>query len=303
VWGVRVARSLPAADFVLCNTVTLPIWLKRLVPKAGKVAAVIARQPRGRSRVYGKVDLLLALSRSVSDQIGKENPRLADRIVRFPYPIDWSALSGPARPSAGVLTVGYVGRVHPEKGIELLLQAGERLAQRRDLPEWSLVVVGPVEVRQGGGGHGWWNGLLERSSPGLRARLVFRGPEFDADALARHYRSIDVFCYPSVAEGETFGVAVAEAMAAGCAPVVSGLACFEDLVVDGETGLVFDHTGEGAAERLAGALARLALDQKLRSGLAGRARSYSRRYDFPECAEALLATLGRLQAGTEPNIP
>src|ERR1051326_7475499 len=55
-WGVRVARALPAADVVICNTVTLPVWLRRMKPSAGRVAVVVARMPKGHGRAYGGVD-------------------------------------------------------------------------------------------------------------------------------------------------------------------------------------------------------------------------------------------------------
>jgi glycosyltransferase involved in cell wall biosynthesis len=117
-------------------------------------------------------------------------------------------------------------------------------------------------------------------------------PEFDPAKLALHYGALDIFCYPSLAEqGETFGVAVAEAMAAGGAPVVSGLACFNELVRNGDTGLVFAHTAPDAAQRLADTLGRLLLDGALRRDLAARAQAHARRYDFPASAATILTLL------------
>ena len=80
-------------------------------------------------------------------------------------------------------------------------------------------------------------------------------------------------------------MAVAEAMAAGAVPVVSGLACFRGLVNDGENGLVFDHTAPDATERLAAALAILLLNPERRRQLAARARPDVARFDFPADAE------------------
>ena len=106
---------------------------------------------------------------------------------------------------------------------------------------------------------------------------------------------MDVFCYPSVAErGETFGVAVAEAMAAGCAPVVSALDCFRELVRDGDTGLVFDHRAPDAPSRLAEAMAGLVRDSDARAAMAARAQAHARRFDYAESARALLPRLAKL---------
>ena len=78
-------------------------------------------------------------------------------------------------------------------------------------------------------------------------------------------------------------------MAAGAAPVVSGLACFRDFARDGETALVFDHTAPDAAGRLAGALTRLLRDAALRTWLSTAARIEAKRFDFPIYAETMLA--------------
>ena len=300
VWGLRVTRALPPADIVVTNTVALPVWVRRVKPSAGRVVAVIARMPKGQIRFYGQVDLLFALSPAVTASIAAENPRLTSRIVPFPLPIDWPALSTGACPGRvptppKPLTLGFVGRLHPEKGLELLLSAAALLSARDDLPPWRLHLVGPVAIPSGGGGAAWFEAIRQRIGGALGQRLEIFPPEFDGAKLTQRYQALDIFCYPSLAaQGETFGVAVAEAMAAGAVPVVSGLACFHDLVRDGETGLVFDHTAPDAVIRLADALARLLADRPLRQELARRAQAHARRYDFAESARAVLALLAPL---------
>jgi glycosyltransferase involved in cell wall biosynthesis len=296
-WGVRVSRVLPAADVVVCNSPTLPAWLGRVRPAAGRVVAVVARMPKGQGRMYDRVDLILSLSEVVGTRLRAENPALAAKIAPFPFPIDWSlhrrASAQPAHPAS--VTIGFVGRVHPEKGVRLLLAAAARLASRPGLPAWRLEIIGPVSVPAGGGGEAFRDALVAEFGPGLGARLAFSPPEFDAARLALRYGAMDIFCYPSLADrGETFGVAVAEAMAAGCAPVVSTLECFNGLVADGQTGLVFDHTAPEAAGRLADALAQLITDPALRRELATRAQAHVRRFDFAESARAVLADFERV---------
>lgn len=297
IWGLRVTRALPVADIVITNTVALPVWLRRLKPSAGRVVAAIARMPKGQIRFYGGVDLLLSLSPALTARIIADRPTLAARIAPFPLPIDWSALAAAASQHKAHITsrplnIGYIGRLNPEKGIELLLSAAELLQARDDLPAWTLQLIGPVAIPSGGGGERWLDGLRLRLSPALAQRLEVLPPEFDPAKLALHYGALNIFCYPSLAEqGETFGVAVAEAMAAGAAPVVSGLACFHELVHDGDTGLLFAHTAPDAAQRLADTLARLLLDGALRRDLAIRAQAHARRYDFPASAATILTLL------------
>jgi glycosyltransferase involved in cell wall biosynthesis len=298
-WGLRVARILPPGDVVICNTVTLPAWLRRFKPEAGRVVAVIARTPKGHGYAYRDVDLLLSLSPAVSAALKRERPQLAARIAAFPYPIDWAlhAQAATTRPTAPPVTIGYVGRIHPEKGLSLLLAAAAELARRNDLPDWRLVLVGPSTIPEGGGGEAYRESLQRDFGTALTGRLEFVGPEFDAAKLAERYGRVHIFCYPSVAEkGETFGVAVAEAMAAGCAPVVSQLACFNELVSDGKTGLVFDHTASDAPTRLAATLARLLNNAGLRQDIADCAQRHAQAYDYAMSARTVLGHLARVVA-------
>ncbi len=304
VWGIRVARALPVADVVVCNTVTLPVWLRWLKRSAGRVVAVIARKPKGHGRFYGNVDLFLSLSTAVTGALTRENPGLSDRIAPFPYPIDWPlhARASNERVGSDRVTIGYIGRIHPEKGLTLLLDACAELGKHDNLPRWRLVLVGPSAVAEGGRGDDYKRALLARIDPRLRPHVEFRPPEFDPTKLATLYAQMDIFCYPSIAErGETFGVAIAEAMAARCAPIVSDLECFRELVSTEKNGLVFDHRQPNAEISLATAIEKLLRDPVLRHNLAQRAQEHVRQYDYPEIAALVLAHFARITADAHPN--
>jgi glycosyltransferase involved in cell wall biosynthesis len=301
VWGARVTRALPAADVTICNTVLLPIWLHRLRPAAGRVVAVLARMPKGHGRFYGNVDLLLSLSSAVSAALENENPRLARRIAPFPYPIDYGAFEKAATNRVitpdGPITIGYVGRLHREKGLSLLLEAATQMADQRDLPPWRIIIRGPASVVFGGSGENYVKELKSQFGTALRDKLEFADPEFDSNVLARRYAELDIFCYPSIADsGETFGVAVAEAMAARCAPVVSDLACFRDLIEPDRTGLVFDHNSRDAAAQLAQKLASLLSNEVRRRDIAIRAQAHVERFDFESVCDGLLKNLEQVTA-------
>lgn len=297
LWGLRVARALPPADVVVCNTVSLPVYLRRTKPSAGRVAVVLGRMPKGQNRFYGGADLLLATSEAVADKIRSENPRVAEKIFRFPNPIDWSLhrraadRGGPGRP----LVIGYVGRIHPEKGLEQLLDAAGLLLGRPDLPPWRLTLIGPVSVAQGGGGDAYRASLQATYGPRLGARLSLVPPVFDKSELARLYGGLDVFCYPSrAAQGEGLSIAPIEAMAAGAVPVVSRLDCYRDLIVPGENGFQFDQEQPGAVADLAGILASLLADAPLRQRVAAAAQASARRFDYTETARLLLSEFARI---------
>jgi glycosyltransferase involved in cell wall biosynthesis len=160
-------------------------------------------------------------------------------------------------------TLLYVGRLHPEKGVHLLIEAfaGLPIETRRG---WKLVIVGPSESRFGGGGEGYRD-QLERAAAQAEG-VEFRGAIFDAAELEREFRSAALFVYPSLAErGETFGLAPLEAMAHGCPALVSDLGCFHDFIADGRTGFIFNHRAADAVAELQTELTNLLAD---RSGLA-----------------------------------
>ncbi len=95
------------------------------------------------------------------------------------------------------------------------------------------------------------------------------GPIFDEGKLIAEYQAASVFVYPSLAEkGEALGLAPLEAMAAGCATIVSGLRCFDDFVENGVSGLKFDHRSRGAEAGLASQIGRLVAEPGLLNQIA-----------------------------------
>jgi len=293
IWGVRVTLALPPGDIVICNTVALPVWLRRMKPSAGRVAVMIGRSPKGQARLYGGVARIYAPSSFVARKLSSLSASARTKVIG--YPIDWPLLARSAAQTGEPVTIGYAGRLNPEKGIALLVRAARILSERKDLPEWRLRIVGPAGINEGGGGEAWVGALRDEAAGVLGGRVEWLGPEFDAARLAKLYGGMDIFCYPSLAEkGETFGVAVAEAMAARCAVVVSALGCFGDLVTDGETGLVFDHAHAEADLRLADCLGRLVADQALRDGLALRGQQKAREFDYMQVSRNILSDLAFL---------
>lgn len=303
-WGLRVLFALPPADVVVCNTVSLPVYLRKLKPSAGRVAVVLGRMPKGQNRAYGGVDVILATSTAVAEQARRENAAIARKIFQFPNPMDWSrqaAASVQDRPGR-TLTIGYIGRIHPEKGLEQLLDAAVQLTTNPQLPPWRVQLIGPVSVPQGGGGEAYRDALQSHYAPLLGSRLEIIPPVFDSAALARLYGELDVFCYPSLAaQGEGLSIAPIEAMAAGAVPVVSQLECYRDLIQPGENGFQFDQAAPTARAELASILTRLLSDATLRRETAARAQATARRFDYSETARALLAEFARLTAPVTPQ--
>jgi glycosyltransferase involved in cell wall biosynthesis len=298
-WSLRVWRSLPRADITVVNCVLLPVWLGWWHGRAGKLVVMPGRMPKGQYRLYRRLDRVLAVSSPVRAAVLAENPRLGPITTISGYPINWLALAQPRPPlpAGAPVTLGFVGRIHREKGLDLLVAALGELSKKSGLPSWRVVLCGPQDVEHGGSGEAYAHDLRRSLAAILPAeRFELRPPVFAEEKLAEVYRGIDVFCYPSLAaRGETFGVAVAEAMAAGAVPVVSQLACFADFVRAGENGESFDHTAPNAPGLLTEALARLLVDPARRTRLAAAARASVQTYDFPVFAGRLLADFSTLK--------
>src|SRR5271170_1546052 len=173
----------------------------------------------------------------------------------------------------GEVIAGYVGRLAPEKHVELL-------AGITALPGVRLVIVGagPTEAS------------LRQQMPGA----VFLG-ERRGDELAAIYASLDVFVHSG--PYETFGQTLQEAAASGLPVVAPAAGGPLDLVEDGVTGYLVPP---GDADAFAAAVARLAADPGTRAafGAAGRRKVLSR--SWPALTEELIghyaAVLGRKRA-------
>ena len=288
-YAIGVLPRLPPADIFVVNDFWLPAlapWLRR---SAGAVVVCAARYPKGQYRLYGRAARIIAISTAVRDAIVAEQPALAQHARVIPLPVDVEQIGRGAiadsaardRDASGRRTLLYVGRVHPEKGIELLLHAFALVTGRFN--QWRLRIVGPTAAEDGGGGQRFADTLRKRAQ-GLA--VDFNGPIFDADDLASTYRAADLFCYPSVADrGEAFGVAPLEAMAAGVPPIVSALDCFRDFVEPGSNGWVFDHRAANPEGRLADVLAQAMTDDAGRARLSARARQDAARFAYSAVAQ------------------
>src|SRR5437660_416759 len=276
----------PAADIIVTNTFWLPILLRN--SKRGQIYVHVARYPKGQIRFYGKAARLQTPSRAVAQAVAAEAPQLAQKITVIPYPAPGSAGELEPPPFADrEKTILFVGRVHPEKGVHLLVEAFANAA-RTLLAGWKLVIVGPTEKRYGGGG-GPYLATLKRSAEQAQGRVIFRGPVFDPIALSREFRSARLFVYPSLAEkGESFGLAPLEAMAHRCAVVVSNLDCFHDFIREGETGFIFNHRVANAADALRKKIENAMVDETLLARVAEAGYRKSAQYSLSHVADQFL---------------
>lgn len=177
------------------------------------------------------------------------------------FGVDPELFRPPTKPIAGrTRTLGYVGRLVPEKGVEVLLRALDRLLLS-GVNNWRLDVVGGGPQRR----------ALERLSAelGLSERVSFLG-QLPSMQMPAFYRQLDVLLMPSLTRRnwkEQFGRVLVEAMACGVVPIGSDSGAIPEVI--GEAGLIVP---EGDVTGLAHTLRRLLLDDELRQELGRRGR-------------------------------
>ncbi|TCP41655.1 phosphatidylinositol alpha-mannosyltransferase [Tamaricihabitans halophyticus] len=166
-------------------------------------------------------------------------------------------------------TIGFVGRyAEPRKGMPVLLDALRPLLA--DLPELRLLVVGRGAAEE----------LRRLAGPRLAERLDLLG-QVDNETKARALRSVDVYCAPNTG-GESFGMILTEAMAAGTPVVASELDSFRRVLDGGKAG-VLSPTGD--SEALGSRLRELLADPARRAELAEAGSARVAGYDWAVLAE------------------
>jgi phosphatidylinositol alpha-mannosyltransferase len=170
-------------------------------------------------------------------------------------------------PGAGG-AIGFLGRMdEPRKGLSVLLRAFDLIGAER--PGLRLLIAGPGDTTE----------VIARVPRSLRDRVVLLGQVSEA-VKVQVYHSVDVFCAPNTG-GESFGIVLAEAMAAGAPIVASDLDAFHRVLRGGRAGELFTS---GDPADLAAAIGRLLDDPQRRASLSAAASAAVRDYDWAKIA-------------------
>ena len=213
------------------------------------------------NRVLDRVDLIIASSPDMVEQ-SEFLRRHADKCRVVPFGIDterfaetpeMAARAAEIRSEHTRPVVLFVGRLIYYKGVDVLVRA--MAAVDADLV---IVGTGPLEDEL----------VARAASLGISDRVTVL-PPLPGPELAAYYRAADIFCLPSVARSEAFGLVQLEAHAAGTPVVSTRLTTGVPFVNQhGVTGLTVPP---GDVEALASALDELVRDEALRARLGAQA--------------------------------
>jgi glycosyltransferase involved in cell wall biosynthesis len=295
LYAIRIARAMSQyrCDVIHIHNFSQFIPIARAFNPNAKIvlhmsATWLAEFDRGLidSRLK-KVDAIVGCSEYISQGIRRRFPHHAQQCVTVFNGVDTDSFM-PFDSHDGEFVPGriiFIGRISPEKGLHVLLDAFKLVAARR--PQASLQIVGaphvaPSDFVGGVGGDpavknlarfyvgpGYIEQLRKQISGPLEDRVVFSS-EVPHDRVKSVLHSAAMLVQPSLVE--TFGMPVAEAMACGLPVVASRIGGLPEIVVNGQTGLLVqpDNTLQ-----LAEAILQLIEDSELSRtmGKAGRIRA------------------------------
>jgi glycosyltransferase involved in cell wall biosynthesis/Tfp pilus assembly protein PilF len=280
----------------------------------------------------GAVDCILSPSQYISRQIQQRFPQFSERCQVIANGVDadrfLNFLAQPQKSSSQKPTkkLLFVGRVCPEKGSHILLEAFRQVLLHD--PNVQLTLVGPVgvipyeylvglsddpQVMALASFHqdDAWISYIRKYMAQLSEQVgegippvTFKGLVLPAH-LPSFYQQADIFVFPSICH-EAFGMPIAEAMISGLPVVTTTGGAFPELVEHGKTGLIVERSDVDA---LAEAIIPLLKDADLRQemGQAARQRGVEQ-FPFDKvavdlqhlynnlCCEAIPASMSLLSA-------
>jgi glycosyltransferase involved in cell wall biosynthesis len=218
--------------------------------------------------MFGRAKRIIVLGRIWRKFVESRAPEVSSTIS-----IIHNASAAPALKHVGggdVPHILFLGRITPLKGIPQLFEALESI---RDLPAWRLTLAGDGDVDAA---------RARAHDLDLSSRVHCPG-WVGADEVSLLLSTADILVLPSFVEN--LPVSVIEGMANGLAVVTTPVGAVEDIVTDGESGLIVPI---GDARALANALRRLIEDRELRKQLGAAAMAVHReRLAVPSFADAI----------------
>lgn len=200
-----------------------------------------------------------------------------------PNGVDVDAAPAGPKPASDELQVLFVGRPEERKGLPVLLTAFEALVEH--VPS-RLTVIGAERE----------DVLRYLADPEAMRWIDVRG-RVSGDDLWTSLHEADLLCAPSLS-GESFGMVLTEAFAAGTPAIASAIAGYSDVVSDGVDGILVPP---GDPQRLAEELQRAHHEPERLAAMGAAARRSAERYAWPRVADSVSRVYERAIEAPQPE--
>jgi len=251
-------------------------------------------------RQLKQVDLVLTCSDYITNKIRHKFPHVSCQTIFNGVDVNhFLPTNQDGQPKENrIKQLLYVGRISPEKGIHILLNAFNKVVS--EYPQVQLKIIGPKNAILP------WE-MLDREDPNIVDLIPFYKGDYNAHLqaqispnavdsvlftgemqyleLAEHYQQADIFVFPSV-WNEPFGMPIVEAMAMELPVIATRAGAFPEIVEEGKTGLLVER---GDADALAEAILALLRDKNRcqAMGKAGRQRTVEK-FSWEPLSESLI---------------
>ena len=261
--------NAPVVGWVTAESAGLPLVGTFHTYSTATTVQHITANVLGARRVYSKLHQRIAVSEAARWTAERY---YGGHYEVIPNGVDLDPLPLQPKPPSDALQLLFVGRAEERKGLPVLLRAFEALRNAGVAARLTVAGATREEVEPY---------LMDEEGVNIAGRV-------SEDEKRRLLREADLVCAPSLG-GESFGMVLTEAFAAGTPVVASDIAGYRDVVRDGIDGVLVPV---GQPAELGEALLSLAMDPERRERMGAAARAGAERFSWQHVTDQVMETYG-----------